>query len=110
MLFIDPNGNYPRHIGDLMLASPGWEEGQALPEGWVYVNQVDVPIYDISTQKVEELAPTIAEDGQYYQVWNVRPFTDEELEILNAPTNARNRLISLGFTEAEINALILGLR
>jgi hypothetical protein len=110
MLLIDPQGNYPRHIGDIALANPGWEEGQALPEGWIYVNPTEIPSHDLATQKLEELAPTLGEDGQYYQTWNVRGLTEAELEIVNAPTNARNRLVALGFTEAEINALFMGLR
>jgi hypothetical protein len=108
MLLIDPQGNYPRHIGDIMLANPGWEEGQALPEGWIYVNPVEIPAHNISTQRLEELAPTLAEDGQYYQTWNVRDLTGEELEIVNAPTTARAKLKSLGLTDAEVNALFMG--
>ena len=110
MLFIDPNGNYPRHIGDLESANPSWELGQALPEEWIYVNEVTLPEFDFQAQKIEELPPTLAEDGQYYQVWNVRSLTEEELEIRNAPTTARTKLKALGLTDHEIDALALGLR
>lgn len=110
MLFIDPNGNYPRYMGDLLATNPGWVEGQAIPDGWIYVNEVSAPNFNASVEKLEELEPAPREDGQYYQTWNVRSLTEAELEIVNAPTNARNRLANLGFTEAEIDALFMGLR
>lgn len=108
MLLIDPQGNYPRHIGDIVLANPGWEEGQALPEGWIYVNPSEIPTHDMTTQKLEELAPALAEDGQYYQTWNVREFTAEELEVINAPTTAKTKLKALGLTDAEVASLFMG--
>lgn len=110
MLFIDPQGNYPRHIGDVVVANPDWQEGQALPEGWIYVNPSEIPAHDINTEKIEELYPTQGEDGQYYQTWNVRGFTEEELAVMNAPITAKNKLRALGFSDAEIDALFLGIR
>jgi hypothetical protein len=108
MLLIDPQGNYPRHIGDIMVENPTWEEGQALPEGWIYVNPSEIPAHDISSEKLEEVAPTVGEDGQYYQTWSVRPFTEEEIAAKNAPTTARNKLKALGLTDAEVSALFIG--
>jgi hypothetical protein len=107
MLFIDPQGNYPRHIGNIVVLNSEWQEGQALPEGWIYVNPLDIPAYDLATQKLEELAPTLSEDGQYYQTWNVRDLTAEELEIINAPTTVRAKLKALGLTDAEIDVLFI---
>lgn len=110
MLLIDPQGNYPRYIGDLKSQNPDWSEGEALPENWKYVNYTTVPEFDASTHKLEELSPVLAEDGQYYQTWNIRELTAEELEIANAPDTARTKLQNLGFSNAEIDFLLLRIR
>jgi|AntAceMinimDraft_5_1070358.scaffolds.fasta_scaffold18436_3 hypothetical protein len=110
MLFIDADGNYPRHMGDLLQVDADWTEGQALPAGWVFVNEVAIPTFDFETKKLEELTPTLAEDGLYYQTWNVRDFTADELEIINAPTTARNKLKDLGLTDHEVDAIFLSFR
>lgn len=42
--FIDPQGNYPRHAGDIQITHPGWdEETDALPNGWVNVEPGETP-------------------------------------------------------------------
>lgn len=110
MLLIDPQGNYPRYVGDLRSQNPGWEEGQALPEGWINVNYSSVPEFDMSTQRLEELSPSLAEDGQYYQTWNVREATAEELEVANAPSTARIKFQNLGFTDPEIDFILQGFK
>ena len=110
MLLIDPQGNYPRYQGDLISAYPDWTEGQALPEGWTYVNSTSIPTFNFSTQRLEELSPALGEDGSYYQVWEVREMTAEELEIANAPSTAKTKLANLGFSDAEINLILSGIR
>jgi hypothetical protein len=42
--FIDTNGNYPRHAGDVQLEHEGWQEGiDSLPEGWLEVAEGIIP-------------------------------------------------------------------
>lgn len=42
--FIDPEGNYPRHAGDIQAVDPDFIEGEsALPEGWVEVGAGVIP-------------------------------------------------------------------
>lgn len=92
MLLIDPQGNYPRYVGDLLLSDPGWVEGNSLPEGWVLVIPSEIPSHNMATHKLEEVYPSIAEDGKYYQSWSLSEINLSESEI-------RERLISLGLPE-----------
>lgn len=111
MNYIDPQGNYPRHSGDIKLSNPNWSDGDPLPSGWILVNHVDAPSFAYGTEKLVENFPTLNnEDGQYYRSWSVVPLTPEELEVINAPISARQKLIDLGLTEAEVDALSRGLR
>lgn len=42
--FIDPDGNYPRHAGDIQLLIPEWnEETDPLPDGWINVEAGVLP-------------------------------------------------------------------
>lgn len=55
--YIDPQGNYPRHAGDVQLELPGWDEdNDALPEGWVNVLPGTLPEVPEGYRLVE-LAP-----------------------------------------------------
>jgi hypothetical protein len=92
MLLIDPQGNYPRYVGDLLLANPSWKEAQPLPEGWIIVNPSEIPSHNMATHKLEELHPALAEDGQYYQSWSLSEITLSESEI-------REKLLSMGLPE-----------
>lgn len=40
---MDPNGKYPRYVGDIALAAPGWKPGDPLPQGWREVQQSEIP-------------------------------------------------------------------
>lgn len=72
--FIDPEGNYPRHAGDVQLVVPGWnEEADALPEGWVNVEPGTVPEIPEGHELIE-LAPKLVK-GNY-----VRQFTTQLVE------------------------------
>lgn len=75
-LFIDPQGNYPRHRGDLQLDHPSWRDGDDLPQGWVEVREVEAPVKK-GYFKVLELPPVEAE-GKMQQAWAVREMTPEE--------------------------------
>jgi hypothetical protein len=92
MLLIDPQGNYPRYIGDLLLANSEWEEGNPLPEGWILVNTSEIPYHNMATHRLEELYPTLAEDEKYYQSWSLSEISLSESEI-------RERLLSMGLPE-----------
>lgn len=108
MLFINPDNEYPRHIGDLQLAHPGWEEGQPLPDGWRQVEYAtELPEVE-EDEVIYELSPTMV-GGKLTQVFAVRPMTAEELERKNAPKRAKEKLMQLGLTEAEVQALVRGL-
>ena len=103
MLFIDPQGEYPRHYGDIMLDAPNWQLGDPLPAGWVEVAESPRPEPVDGTVTLE--APPVKVAGVMTQRWQTRPLTAEELERRDAPANAKARLESLGFTPAEIAAL-----
>lgn len=107
MIYIDPEGNYPRYYGDIMLAHEGWEKGSPLPEGWSLVNETERPtpeLYEVVEQGEPELR-----DGKYYQTWVTRAMTQLEIDKIEAPAKARQKLIDLGFTELEIQAIARGL-
>lgn len=48
-------------------------------------------------------------DGVITQNWAVRDLTEEEIESKNASITARQKLIDLGLTEAEVQALVRGM-
>lgn len=107
MLFINPNNEYPRHIGDLQLVHPGWKQGDPLPEGWqevAYATERPLPGVD---ELVYEVEPTII-DGKLTQTFAVRAMTPEEIERRDAPITAKQKLIALGLTELEIQSLTMG--
>ena len=81
MYLINPNNEYPRHIGDLQAAHPNWQPGQDLPEGWIEVlpGQTPSPTYK---QFVRELPIAQNENGQW-----VRQFELADLPIDQIPTD-----------------------
>jgi hypothetical protein len=90
-----------------MLDAPGWRLGDDLPEGWVLVAETERPEPGANQVTVEAAPKEIK--GVWTQQWLVRDMTTEELERRDAPANAKARLVELGFTEAEIEALVRGL-
>lgn len=108
LIFIDPEGNYPRFIGDIRASDPTWTIDAPLPEGWQLVEETVLPPLS-EGQTFNELAPAVV-DGVLRQVWEVRDLTEEELAKINAPKTARAKLIALGLTDDEIDALVLGIR
>jgi hypothetical protein len=107
MMYVNAQGEYPRHIGDVQLVKKGWAEGDALPTGWQAVVETERPT--AGTEQVAYESGPVDVDGVLSQGWTVRDLTAEELARRNAPANAKARLVELGFTEAEISALISGL-
>lgn len=102
-MYINSQGEFPRYIGDIRIDNPGWQRGDSLPEGWHQVIQTEPPA--INKFEVLENGQPELRDGIYYQTWNVRPMTEEEIDRVTAPERAKQKLIDLGFTENEIQAL-----
>ena len=107
MIYINPENEYPRHIGDVQLAKPSFKDGDALPTGWTKVEESERPT--AGTDKVTVEGAPAEVDGVMTQSWTVRDLTQEELDRRNAPANAKAKLIALGLTEAEVSALVQGL-
>jgi hypothetical protein len=107
MLYINAENEYPRHIGDIHLISPNFVEGNTLPVGWQKVEETTRPIPGKDKLSVEAFPTEV--DGIMKQTWTVRKLTANELARRDAPANARAKLIELGLTELEVNALVAGL-
>jgi hypothetical protein len=107
MIYINAESEYPRHIGDVQLAQPGFQDGDSLPSGWVSVTESARPTAGTDQVTVEGFPETI--EGVVTQSWTVRDLTQAELDRRDAPTNAKAKLIELGLTEAEVSALVQGL-
>lgn len=69
---------YPRFDGDIQLVQPGWTPDMPLPEGWEKVLTTEMPVPEIG-QITEELHPEKI-DGTWFQKWNIRNMTEQELE------------------------------
>tara|TARA_R110000782_G_scaffold94889_1_gene178732 strand:+ start:261 stop:590 length:330 start_codon:yes stop_codon:yes gene_type:complete len=107
MLYTNAQGEYPRHIGDVQLVKKGWAEGDTLPTGWQAVVETDRPT--AGTDQAAYDSGPVDVDGVLSQGWTVRDLTAEELARRDAPANAKAKLVELGFTAAEISALVSGL-
>jgi len=108
MIYINPQGEYPRHIGDIQLEHPKFKDGDTLPEGWVKVAEADRPT--VGENQVAYEAHPEEVDGVMTQNWIVRDMTQEEIDRRDAPKRAKEKLIALGLTEAEVEALVRGIR
>jgi hypothetical protein len=104
MIYISPTGEYPRHIGDVQLVESSFKEGGTLPAGWQEVLEAERPVAGEDKVTVEGAPAEV--DGVLTQQWVIRDLTEAELERRDAPANAKTKLIALGFTEAEVEALI----
>jgi hypothetical protein len=78
MYLINPQNKYPLFIGDLQLEHADWQEGDALPEGWFEVEQIERPTFNEATETVYEINP-VKKNGKFIQVWEKRLMTEEEL-------------------------------
>lgn len=107
MFFISPENEWPRYIGDIQLEHPDFTEGADLPDGWIAVEETEPPT--VSEGQIFEQAQPTEVDGVMTQQWLVRDLTPEEIARRNAPETARAKLIELGLTEYEIQALSNGL-
>ena len=97
-------GEYPRHIGDIQLAAPDWNnDTDNLPDGWYAVTETPRPelaANQITAEGVPELV-----DGQYVQTWVVTTLTNAELEERRLAA-ARARLAATGLTVDDLKSLL----
>jgi hypothetical protein len=107
MIYISPTGEYPRHIGDVQLVKSSFKEGGTLPAGWQAVLDSERPLAGENKVTVEGEPAEV--DGVMTQQWIIRDLTEAELERRDAPANAKAKLIALGLTEAEVEALVRGM-
>lgn len=107
MLFIKGTDEYPRFIGDVQLDDPSYTEGGVLPAGWHEVTEADYPTVGEDEIAYEDLPVEV--DGVLTQNWQVRAMTAEEIERRDAPITAKQKLIDLGLSEVEIQALVAGM-
>lgn len=107
MILINSENEYPRFIGDLQLEHPSWRPGDELPDGWKQVAEINKPKAESEKVVYEDFPKKV--DGQFFQNWKIRKMTPEEIERKNAPETAKQKLLNLGLTEIEIEALTRGL-
>ena len=103
---LDDN-TYPLYIGDIQLVHPGATHNN-LPEGYADVAVPERP--ELAEDEKAVSGTPVLVDGEWVHVWEVVKLSAEELEQKLAPIRARQKLVDLGFTVAEIEALIRGLR
>lgn len=107
MLYLSPNGEFPKYAGDIQVANPSWSIGDALPEGWFEVAQTEPP--ELAADERVDSTEAVLVNGQYEIKWNVRAATAEEIAAAEAPRTAREKLVALGFSADEIKAIAKGL-
>lgn len=100
MLYISSDGKYPRHIGDVQLVKPGFQEGDELPEGWQKVAETERPTPGPNQVVLE--GPPKDIDDVLSQNWVVRDLTQDEIEY----QAAMKKLEASGLTTFEIDALL----
>lgn len=104
MLYISADGQYPKHIGDVQLLKPGFQDGDELPEGWQAVAEIAQPKTN-ENQVALESGP-IEIDGVLSQNWVIRDLTNSEIEY----RDAMKKLEAAGLTLFEIEALVMSIR
>lgn len=104
MLYISADGQYPRHIGDLLLVSPGFQDGDELPEGWQAVTETPRP--QTGPDQVALESGPVEIDGVLSQNWVIRDLTNSEIEY----RDAMKKLEAAGLTLLEIEALVRTIR
>jgi hypothetical protein len=103
-IYISPQNEYPRYVGDIQIEYPEWDPSKKLPNGWTAVNPVSIPEI-LSSQALYEDFP-VKENGEYFQNFIVRDLTEEELFRTNARDLAKDKLAKLGLSDFEIKEII----
>lgn len=78
MYLINPNNEYPRHIGDLLAEHPDWTEGQPLPDGWIEVLPGEPPIPNYK-QYVKELPIAQDENGRWIRQFKLASIPKDKI-------------------------------
>lgn len=107
MMYIDPNGNFPRYYGDIMNENDGWQLGDALPSGWQEVADA-MPPEPIENKIIVDGEPEVI-DGILTRTYVYRDFTEAEINAKNAILSLRDKIDSGALSDAEIMAIKLGL-
>lgn len=103
-IYISPNNEYPRHIGDIQIENPNWQNGDALPTGWIQVVATEPPARQDGFV-VYETAPEET-DGVFYQKWATRELTSTEIQAQQVAAIRRKVMMNLPLTEAEALLLV----
>jgi hypothetical protein len=103
-IYISPNNEYPRHIGDIKIENPEWQEGDQLPDGWTQVVPTEAPVRQEGAV-VYEVAP-VETNGVFYQTWATRELTTEELQAQKIAGVRRKVMMNLPLTEEEALLLV----
>lgn len=94
---------YPIWLGDAQIDNPEWDGNiENPPTNLVWVEDV-IPEM-VPNKMLEELEPRQV-DGVWVREFAYRDLTTEEVERRDAPANAKAKLLALGLTEAEIQAI-----
>jgi hypothetical protein len=104
-VYISPNNEYPRHIGDLVIEHPDFQDGDEIPNGWKLVLPTEMPVAEVG-YVVYEIDP-IQVNGIYYQSWATRILSENEIKSNQVLAVKRKVMMKLPLTEAE--ELLLGI-
>ena len=100
LIYINPSGEYPRYPGDIQSENLDWTIDDPLPEGWIQVVDVEMPIAT-NDQFVYESYPELV-DGVYLRNWITRELTDQEKADRDSPATERDELLRLGLSNSEV--------
>jgi hypothetical protein len=78
MYLINPNNEYPRHIGDLLAEHPDWTETEPLPDGWIEVLPGELPLPTYK-QFVRELPIAQNENGQWVRQFELADLPADQI-------------------------------
>lgn len=92
MILINPQGEYPRHLGDLKLEHPTWDEGEILPDGWIEVFSASNYLQPGFDEILYEIEPSMI-NGVLNQTLATRPMTSEEIERRDSAKAANRELM-----------------
>jgi hypothetical protein len=76
--FNTERNEYPRYIGDIQLEHPNFNEGDTLPQGWVFLEETDSPL--VGENQYTKLTTPKYENDSYHMSWEIITLTDEEIK------------------------------
>lgn len=98
---------FPIFLGDAQVAYPEWGgDIENAPAPLVWVEDVLAEWHE--DKVVEDAEPKLI-DGVWTRQFTYRDLTAEEIEMRDAPKNAKSKLLELGLTELEIRSIMMGL-